>query len=270
MTTTGILLFDGVEELDFAGPWEVLTMAKLLRPDDRVVTIARSRDAVRCAKGMRVLADHGFDDAPALDVLLVPGGDGTRPLMKDREVLAFVQRCAARAQWTTSVCSGALVLAAAGLLDGRDATTHWAVLPELRVFEKVNVLEHVRYVRDGQIVSSAGVSAGIDMALWLLGQLASPAEARKVQRLMQYDPAPPYRHRSDPNGRDAYRLISRGRRAKSGAWRTRKTLTRLRACVTRRWIPGSCARSRRPLRRRSRWASAGSQSWRRAAANRRT
>ena len=192
MTTTGILLFDGVEELDFAGPWEVLTMGKLLRPDDRVVTIARSRDPVRCAKGLRVLTDHGFEDAPALDVLLVPGGEGTRPLLQDRATLDFVTRCAARAQWTTSVCSGSLVLAAEGLLDGRAATTHWMVLPELRRFEKVRVVEHVRYVRDGQIVTAAGVSAGIDMALWLFGQLTSPEDARKVQRGMQYDPAPPY------------------------------------------------------------------------------
>jgi transcriptional regulator GlxA family with amidase domain len=192
MTTTGILLFEGVEELDFAGPWEVLTMGKLLRPDDRVVTIARTLDPVRCAKGLRVLPDHAFEDAPALDVLLVPGGDGTRRLLEDRVTLDFVQRCAASAQWTTSVCSGSLVLAAAGLLDGRKATTHWAVLPELRRFERVDVLDHVRYVRDGQVVSAAGVSAGIDMALWLFGQLSSPADARKVQRFMQYDPAPPY------------------------------------------------------------------------------
>jgi transcriptional regulator GlxA family with amidase domain len=192
MTTTGIVLFDGVEELDFAGPWEVLTMGKLLRPDDRVVAIARSRDAVRCAKGMRVLPDHGFEDAPALDVLLVPGGDGTRPMLKDPVALEFVRKAAARAQWTTSVCSGSLVLAAAGLLDGKNATTHWHVLPELRAFERVKVVEHVRYVRDGQVVSAAGVSAGIDMALWLFGQLSSPEDARKVQRMMQYDPAPPY------------------------------------------------------------------------------
>jgi transcriptional regulator GlxA family with amidase domain len=192
MTTTGILLFEGVEELDFAGPWEVLTMGKLLRPDDRAVTIARTLDPVRCAKGMRVLPDHTFEDAPALDVLIVPGGDGTRPLLQDGATLDFVRRCAARAQWTTSVCSGSLVLAAAGLLDGRSATTHWAVLPELRRFERVDVVEHVRYVRDGNVVSAAGVSAGIDMSLWLFGQLSSPADARKVQRMMQYDPAPPY------------------------------------------------------------------------------
>jgi transcriptional regulator GlxA family with amidase domain len=192
MTTTGILLFDGVEELDFAGPWEVLTMGKLLRPDDRAVTIARTCDPVRCAKGLRVLPDHTFEDAPALDVLIVPGGDGTRALLHDRPTLDFVQRCAARAQWTASVCSGSLVLAAAGLLDGRSATTHWAVLPELRRFERVDVVEHMRYVRDGNVVSAAGVSAGIDMTLWLFGQLSSPADARKVQRLMQYDPAPPY------------------------------------------------------------------------------
>jgi transcriptional regulator GlxA family with amidase domain len=192
MTTTGILLFDDVEELDFAGPWEVLTSGRVLRPDDRVVTIARTHDPVRCAKGLRVLPDHGYEDAPALDVLLVPGGNGTRRLMKDPVTLELVRNAAARAQWTTSVCSGSLVLAAAGLLDGKNATTHWHVLPELRAFERVKVIEHVRYVRDGQVVTSAGVSAGIDMALWLYGQLGTPEDARKVQRMIQYDPAPPY------------------------------------------------------------------------------
>ena len=193
MTTTGILIFDGVEELDFAGPWEVLTMAKLLRPDDRIVTIAREPEVpVRCAKGMRVLPDHGLEDAPPLDVLMVPGGDGTRTLMKDGPLLEWIARRARDASWVTSVCSGALLLGCAGLLQGRRATTHWAVLKELREIEGVEVLEHVRYVRDGNVVTSAGVSAGIDMALWLLGELATPEVARKTQRLMQYDPSPPY------------------------------------------------------------------------------
>jgi len=193
MTTTGILIFDGVEELDFAGPWEVLTMAKLLRPDDRIVTIAREPEVpVRCAKGMRVLPDHGLEDAPPLDVLMVPGGDGTRTLMKDGPLLEWIARRARDASWVTSVCSGALLLGCAGLLQGRRATTHWAVLKELREIEGVEVLGHVRYVRDGNVVTSAGVSAGIDMALWLLGELATPEVARKTQRLMQYDPSPPY------------------------------------------------------------------------------
>ena len=192
MTTTGILVFDGVEELDFVGPWEVFTSGKLLCPDHRVVTIGLSEAEVRCAKGLRVLPDHTLDDAPALDVLIVPGGDGTRPLMRDARLLDWVRARSASAKWTTSVCSGSLVLAAAGLLDGRRATTHWAVLPELTRFPLVQVVEHVRFVRDGQIVTSAGVSAGIDMALWLFGQISAPSEARKVQRIIQYEPAPPY------------------------------------------------------------------------------
>lgn len=192
MITTGILMFEGMEELDFVGPWEVLTMGKLLRPDDRVLAIGLDAGEVRCAKGMAMRPDVALADAPALDVLIVPGGDGTRALMKDARAVAWVAERAARAAWTASVCSGALVLAQAGLLDGRRATTHHLVLEELRRFPEVRVLERVRYVCDGRVVTSAGVSAGIDMALWLYGQLTSPDDARRVQRLMEYEPAPPY------------------------------------------------------------------------------
>lgn len=192
MTTTGILMFNDMEELDFVGPWEVFSMGKLLRPEDRVIAIGLQAQEVRCSKGLHMRPDIGLDDAPQLDVLIVPGGDGTRPLMKDERVIEWLKQRAGQTTWTTSVCSGSLVLAQAGLLDGRKATTHWAVLPELRRFEHVEVMEHVRFVRDGQLVTSAGVSAGIDMALWLYGQVATPERAREVQRLMQYDPAPPY------------------------------------------------------------------------------
>lgn len=192
MTTTGILMFQDMEELDFVGPWEVFTMGKLLRPEDRVIAIGLDASEVRCSKGMHVRPDVGLADAPELDVLIVPGGDGTRPLMQDARLLAWLKERAAQTPWTTSVCSGALVLAQAGLLDGKKATTHWLVLPELRKFSSVEVIEHVRFVRDGQLVTSAGVSAGIDMALWLYGQVTTPEDARKVQRFMQYDPAPPY------------------------------------------------------------------------------
>jgi transcriptional regulator GlxA family with amidase domain len=192
MTTTGILMFEDMEELDFVGPWEVLTMGKLLRPDDRVIAIGLDAAEIRCSKGMHMRPDVGLSEAPKLDVLLVPGGDGTRALMKDERLIGWVQARAKETQWTSSVCSGSLVLAQAGLLDGRKATTHWSVLDELRRFQSVEVLERVRFVRDGQLVTSAGVSAGIDMALWLFGQIASPEAARRVQRLMQYDPAPPY------------------------------------------------------------------------------
>lgn len=192
MTTTGILMFKDMEELDFVGPWEVFTMGKLLQPEHRVLAIGLDAGEVRCAKGMHMRPDMSIADAPKLDVLIVPGGDGTRPLMKDERAISWIKERAAQVAWTTSVCSGSLVLAQAGLLDGKKATTHWAVLPELRKFASVEVLEHVRFVRDGQLVTSAGVSAGIDMALWLFGQLTTPEAARRVQRLMQYDPAPPY------------------------------------------------------------------------------
>lgn len=192
MTTTGILIFDGVEELDFVGPWEVLTMGKMLRPEDRVLSIGLTLAEVKCNKGLRVMTDYSLDDAPAFDVLLIPGGDGTRPLIQDEKLTAWIRERARTAQWVTSVCSGSLLLANAGLLDGRKATTHWAVLDELRRFEKVRVIEQVRYVRDGNVVTAAGVSAGIDMALWLFGQISTPKQARIVQRGMQYEPAPPY------------------------------------------------------------------------------
>ncbi len=192
MTTTGILIFNDVEELDFVGPWEVLTMGKMVRPEDRVVSIGLNKGEVKCHKGLRVMPDYTLEDAPALDVLLIPGGDGTRPLLRDERLTAWIKARAASATWVTSVCSGALLLANAGLLDGRKATTHWFVLEELRRFSKVQVMEHVRYVRDENVVTAAGVSAGIDMALWLFGQLGSPEQARFVQRAMQYDPAPPY------------------------------------------------------------------------------
>jgi transcriptional regulator GlxA family with amidase domain len=107
-------------------------------------------------------------------------------------LIAWIRARAATAKWTTSVCSGSLLLAQAGLLDGRKATTHWALLPELRRLERVEVVEHLRFVRDGQVVTSAGISAGIDMALWLFGQISEPENARKVQRIIQYDPAPPH------------------------------------------------------------------------------
>jgi transcriptional regulator GlxA family with amidase domain len=192
MTTTGILLFDDAEELDFVGPWEVFTMARMLDDAHAVFTVARTRGPVRGAKGLRVLPDHDFGSAPPMDVLVVPGGIGTRRLIQDAAMVGWVREVASRCTWVTSVCTGALVLAQAGLLQGRRATTHWIALDELRAFEGVTVLDGVRYARDGNVVTASGVSAGIDMALWLLGALTTPERAREVQRMMQYDPAPPY------------------------------------------------------------------------------
>ncbi len=188
--TTGIVLFEGAEELDWAGPWEVFTMAR--QEGDRVVTIAESPGPVTSAKGLRVLPDYTFDDAPPLDVVLVPGGMGTRREVHNEAMLGWLREVAPACAWVTSVCTGSFVLHAAGLALGRRVTTHWGSIERLRELPNVTVLEKVRYVRDGNVVTAAGVSAGIDMSLWLVGQLYSVEHARNVQRWMEYDPAPPY------------------------------------------------------------------------------
>lgn len=201
MTVTfGLLLFDGAEELDWAGPWEVFTMVRELAASQRldiakphVVTVSERGGGVRCAKGLQVIADHSFADCPPLDVLLVPGGQGTRREVENRNVLDWVAKTAIRCKWVTSVCTGSLILTAAGPARGKRVTTHWEFINALRERgEAAEVLENARYVRDGNVVTSAGVSAGIDMSLWLVGQIYSPDIARLTQRGMEYDPAPPY------------------------------------------------------------------------------
>lgn len=190
--TIGILLFDGAEELDFAGPWEVFTAAAQGHDGHRVVTIAEHARAVRCAKGLRVLPDCTIAEAPDLDVLLVPGGQGTRREVSNPFVIEWLRKVAPGCTWITSVCTGALLLHEAGIAKGRRITTHWAFVETLRGRGGATVLDDVRYVRDGNLVTAAGVSAGIDMALWLVGQLYGVEHARHVQRYIQYDPAPPY------------------------------------------------------------------------------
>jgi transcriptional regulator GlxA family with amidase domain len=193
MTTIGLLLFDGAEELDFVGPWEVFTMAAKLRDDIRVLTVAERADPVRCAKGMRVIPDSTLAEAPALDVVLVPGGQGTRREVNNRVLIDWLRKIAPRLRWVTSVCTGALLLCEAGFARGKRVTTHWAFVEELRKrYPDVCVLDDARYVRDDQLCTAAGVSAGIDLALWLTGQLWGVAAARMTQRAMEYDPAPPY------------------------------------------------------------------------------
>ena len=189
--TIGIVLFADCEELDWAGPWEVFTMAR--QEGDVVVTIAERLDPVRCRKGLRVLPDHTFADAPDLDVVLVPGGEGSRTERTNPKMLDFIRRVAPGCSWVTSVCTGVFVLEAAGPANQKRVTTHWAAMDELRgLAPDLSLLENVRYVRDGNLVTSAGVSAGIDMALWLVGQMYSVEHARATQLAMEYNPAPPY------------------------------------------------------------------------------
>ena len=194
MGTIGILVFDGLEELDAVGPWEVLAAWTRQWPDDgwSVTTIAPDGGLVRCAKGLVLQAEHAWADAPPLDVLIQPGGMGTRPQLVDETYLAWVRARRADTPLLASVCTGSLVYAAAGLLKGRPATTHWASLDRLRELDpSIEVRPDDRYVDDGDMVTAAGVSAGIDMALHLVDRLAGTDRAREVRRYIQYDPAPP-------------------------------------------------------------------------------
>jgi transcriptional regulator GlxA family with amidase domain len=190
----GIVLFPDVEELDAIGPWEVLSCWTRYFPDDgyAISCLSRSGGLVQCAKGLEVKAQHSFADAPSLDVMIYPGGQGTRPQLHDGAQLDWIRRQRATIPLMTSVCTGSLVYAAAGLLSHRPATTHWASLDLLAELDPtIDVRRDERFVDDGDIVTAAGVSAGIDMALHLVMRLAGVDRARQVRRAIQYDPAPP-------------------------------------------------------------------------------
>jgi transcriptional regulator GlxA family with amidase domain len=195
--SVGILLFDDVEVLDFAGPFEVFSRVRLepgveSRRSDasapfEVFTVARDRRPVRAIGGLEVTPAAGFADAPAIDVLLVPGGFGTRALLADREILEWIQRVAAKAELVTSVCTGALLLAKAGLLRGCRATTHWAALDLLDQLDSGVVVDRgARWVDEGGPVSSAGVAAGIDMAFHIVERLCGQEVADETAHYIDY------------------------------------------------------------------------------------
>ena len=192
-TKIGIFLFDEAEELDWAGPWEVLAAWAKFHPDEaEVFTFAREEGPVTCAKGLRVLPGYSWDDAPKMDVLVYPGGQGTRAHLGDEEIRSWLQSLFKEETLITSVCTGSLVLADAGLLNGRPATTHWASLDLLASLgQEIDVRADDRFVDSGEIVTASGVSAGIDMALHLIARLGSTERAAAVRRYIQYDPEPP-------------------------------------------------------------------------------
>jgi transcriptional regulator GlxA family with amidase domain len=190
----GIVLFDGVEELDAVGPWEVLAVWTRTHPEDgyEVTTLSPDGGMVTCAKRLRIEAEHPLADAPELDVLLHPGGYGTRTLMTNEPYLDWIRQQSKATSLMTSVCTGSLVYAAAGLLRGRPATTYWNALDALQdLDDTIEVRRDDRFVDDGDVITSAGVSAGIDMALHLVARLAGADRAREVRRGIQYDPEPP-------------------------------------------------------------------------------
>jgi transcriptional regulator GlxA family with amidase domain len=194
MKHIGILIFDGVEELDAVGPWEVLAWWTQNFPDDgyRVSFVSQSGGTVAAAKGLTLSPRTSVDDAEPFEVFLHPGGRGTRPLMRDPDHLDWVRQVAAATPLMTSVCTGSLVYAAAGLLRDRPATTHWGSLDVLTELDpSIQVRPDDRWVDDGDLVTSSGVSAGIDMSLHLVRRLAGTERAREVKRGIQYDPQPP-------------------------------------------------------------------------------
>ncbi len=182
----GFLVFPKVQQLDLAGPFEVLASW----PGARVRLVWKSREPVVSATGLVLTPDLTFDDCPQFDVICVPGGSGVNPLLADEKTLAFLRRQAEAARFVTSVCTGALVLGAAGLLVGKRATTHWASHHLLARFGAEPV--HARVVRDGRLVTGGGVTAGIDFALSLLAGIAGKAIAEAVQLNLEYAPAPPF------------------------------------------------------------------------------
>lgn len=190
----GLICFDDMEELDLVGPWEVLRMWQLQYPDDGVEVFTASLDdaTVTCAKGMKIVTDMATSEMGKVDVMLMPGGRGTRALVKREPVLDMVRAHSDSGTLMTSVCTGSLVYAAAGILADRPATTHWVATDLLAQLDpSIELRPDDRWVDSGEVVTASGVSAGIDMALHLIRRLHSEERARQVKRDIQYDPDPP-------------------------------------------------------------------------------
>ena len=182
----GLLLFPNLTQLDMTGPYEVFTKF----PDSDVHLVWKSLDPVKAGGGMQLLPSTTFAECPQLDLICVPGGAGMNALLNDAETLDFVRRQAAGARYVTSVCTGSLVLGAAGLLRGKRATSHWMSHAMLAAFGCEPVAERV--VVDGNVITGGGVTAGIDFALTVAGEVLGAEAARKIQLGMEYDPQPPY------------------------------------------------------------------------------
>ena len=204
MKTIGILIFDDVEELDFAGPYEVFGMAARFGADCRTLLIAEERREIKCRHGMRVVPDSSIDEAPALDILIVPGGLGARTHARSNpKILDFVRR---QTHTVASVCTGALILSNAGLLDGLTATTHHSAFALLRENPRIEVREGMRFILHDRIATSAGVSAGIDLALALVGREWGGAVAARVAANMEWEKSDVYVRRA--TGKDADAVVA--------------------------------------------------------------
>jgi cyclohexyl-isocyanide hydratase len=182
----GMLIFAELTQLDMTGPYEVL--ARL--PNTKVLLVAHTMAPVKTDRGMQIVPSVTFAECPQLDLVMVPGGPGQQHLMEDAVVIEFLQRQARGAKYVTSVCTGSLVLGAAGLLKGKRATSHWAAIDHLKLLGAIPVSEKV--VIDGNVITGAGVTSGIDFALTVAAALEGEEVARSIQLQIEYDPAPPF------------------------------------------------------------------------------
>ncbi|MGV1006397.1 MAG: DJ-1/PfpI family protein [Candidatus Nanopelagicales bacterium] len=188
MPQIAIVIYPGFTALDFIGPYEVLRNL----PGAEVRFVWHDPGPIAADSGVLLVgATHSFAETHSPDIILVPGGMSTFEHARDQVLLEWVRRTHERTSWTTSVCSGSLILAAAGLLDGKRATSHWMVVPMLRAFG-VQPVGDERIVQEGRIVTAAGVSAGIDLGFWLAGQIGGEARAKAIQLALEYDPQPPF------------------------------------------------------------------------------
>jgi cyclohexyl-isocyanide hydratase len=212
----GILCFPKVQQLDLTGPYEVFASAS----DVEVKLVWKTREPIRSATGLWLTPEATFLDAPAFDVICIPGGGGVNALLTDCETLDYLKAVAAQARFVTSVCTGSLVLGAAGLLRGRRATTHWNAMDFLHRFGAHPIFERV--VKDGPVLTAAGVTSGIDFGFLLLEELVGRDEAETVQLMLEYDPAPPFS--SGTPGVAQAHILSEARRRVGASRREREAL----------------------------------------------
>jgi len=181
-----ILLFDNFTVLDVAGPYEVLSNI----PNSEICFVTKKPGVYKNSRGLQISAEYSLDNVPEPEIVVIPGGFGIDAILDDKQILDWINKVHETSQWTTSVCSGALLLAAAGILNGRKVTTHWNRVEQLKKYNIEFVNE--RYIKDGKIITSAGVSAGIDMALYLTSLVVNENFAKFVQLAIEYNPKPPF------------------------------------------------------------------------------
>ena len=185
--TVAILVFDGAEEMDFVGPLEVLAAAAESAPDWEVALVSESREPITCEKSMQVIPHLTFADLPAPDVVVIPGGSGARRQVDNPKTIQWLQSVEPSCKWMTSVCTGAFLLVGSGLARGKEITTHHRFIDRLKGLGDAKVVEGVRFVRDGKLVSAGGVMSGIEMSIWLVSQIWGDEAVENAKDYIAYD-----------------------------------------------------------------------------------